>query len=211
MKFKTCKYCGESFHVVMSRTLYCSRKCYWDDSRKPNKNKGRKPIMSKINDLGNAEKWFWSKVAIKEKDECWLWHGKDGNRYGNVSRFYDDKRSELSHRVAYYLTHNRFPIGVTRHTCDLKHCCNPNHLIEGSRNDNIQDAVERNLTAYGKKSASAKLSDQAVISIRNSPLSHKELAERHGVHSSTILRARRKDTWRRADLNLSGTLTATLQ
>ena len=37
-----------------------------------------------------------------------------------------------------------------RHTCDVRRCCNPEHLATGTAADNAQDAVERGRTNGGK-------------------------------------------------------------
>ena len=48
------------------------------------------------------------------------------------------------HRAAYLLAGNTLqPGNVIRHTCDVPHCFNPDHLIEGTQADNLRDAVER--------------------------------------------------------------------
>ena len=48
------------------------------------------------------------------------------------------------HRAAYLLAGNTLqPGNVIRHTCDVPHCFNPEHLIEGTQADNLQDAIDR--------------------------------------------------------------------
>ncbi|MGV0949378.1 MAG: HNH endonuclease signature motif containing protein [Azonexus sp.] len=55
-------------------------------------------------------------------------------------------KHHLAHRLAYEEAHGPIPTGmVVRHTCDVKACVNPEHLIIGSYSDNALDAVERGL------------------------------------------------------------------
>ena len=131
---KSCVICDKVFHSKKKLSKYCSIECYWDSIRK----------IAKINQLENANIWFWSKVK-KQANGCMLWTGgKSTQGYGKVSRFRENGHAELAHRVSYLLTNGRYPIGVTRHKCDVKLCCNPNHLTEGSIRDNLHDAYERN-------------------------------------------------------------------
>jgi hypothetical protein len=71
---------------------------------------------------------FWSKVDIKSKDECWTWKAfihPDG--YG---KFCLNGKMIGAHRMAYILTHGEIEDGlVVMHTCDIKPCCNPYHLM----------------------------------------------------------------------------------
>jgi HNH endonuclease len=47
-------------------------------------------------------------------------------------------------KVAYELTFGAVPDGlVVRHTCDRPDCCNPAHLIAGTKRDNFRDMEQR--------------------------------------------------------------------
>ena len=83
---------------------------------------------------------FWLRVDKRGPDECWLWGGPprpDG--YGELT--VDAKRA-LAHRVAFLLTHGRYPL-VGRHSCDVRLCCNPAHILDGTKADNSRDMVAR--------------------------------------------------------------------
>ena len=94
---------------------------------------------------------FWAKVdCTAGPDACWPWiaaHKAAG--YGNFFVCRDDSGRQIfvnAHKLAYILTHGSIADGeLVRHTCDYKPCCNPAHLINGSRADNVQDAIERGL------------------------------------------------------------------
>lgn len=89
---------------------------------------------------------FWSKVATAGEEDCWLWTGaRVPNGYGALGRVEVDGkvRSQVgAHRVAFYLTHGRWP-AVARHSCDNRGCVNPSHIVDGTHADNARDAVDR--------------------------------------------------------------------
>lgn len=87
---------------------------------------------------------FWSRVAVGEQDDCWLWTGAVcGKGYGVFKVRKDGRRTDVRcHRFTFLLTHGRYP-GTARHTCDTPLCCNPGHIVDGTRLDNVRDRVER--------------------------------------------------------------------
>lgn len=72
---------------------------------------------------------------------CWIWkHGKGGDGRPIVSRFRDFP--EHASRLAYRLF--KGPIsGHILHSCDVKTCVNPEHLIDGTHAQNMQEAWDR--------------------------------------------------------------------
>lgn len=95
---------------------------------------------------------FWKKVWKAGENECWFWcgayyHNGYGHIYVGTGRH--DRKTVPAHRVAFYLTHNYWPKEV-RHSCDKRNCVNPKHLIEGTRKENMQDAVARGRISHGK-------------------------------------------------------------
>jgi hypothetical protein len=75
---------------------------------------------------------------IDKSGQCWIWTAaktKDG--YGNY-------RSKYAHRVSYELYIGAIPEGlIVRHTCDVRHCVNPFHLLVGTKKDNTHDMIMR--------------------------------------------------------------------
>lgn len=108
-----------------------------------------------------AKAFFWSHVQIGTQDQCWPWHGPTtpvGNRSGDLyGRASVGGKLELAHRHAYRLMKGE--IGkdqVVRHTCDTFLCCNPHHLITGTPQENMNDAVERGRIPRGADSSSSR-------------------------------------------------------
>jgi len=86
---------------------------------------------------------------------------------------------------------------VLRHTCDNPSCINPNHLIEGTQADNIQDRVNRNRSAKGITQGFAKLNEEQVLEIFNNSIdSNANLARKYKMAHNTIKSIRTGKTWK---------------
>lgn len=77
---------------------------------------------------------------------CWLWQGAtNSNGYGQIGIFNGVRGVSTSvHRLVAMLVYGAIPDGrMVCHTCDVRSCCNPEHLYIGTATDNAQDAVAR--------------------------------------------------------------------
>lgn len=78
-----------------------------------------------------------------ELGPCWLWtgevSGKPGRHYG---RFRIGNRSVGTHRVAYALAHGVL-LNFACHRCDVRLCCRPDHIFDGSAADNTADMMRK--------------------------------------------------------------------
>lgn len=81
---------------------------------------------------------FLSRIDIKGEDECWLWQGtihKGG--YGELSI---NNKNLKTHRMSWEFFRGEIPPELeVCHTCDVRHCCNPNHLWLGTHKENMED------------------------------------------------------------------------
>lgn len=73
---------------------------------------------------------------------CWIWQGFSAwNGYGGTS--YRGKGWRV-HRLSYFLHKGKIPDGHdVCHTCDVRLCCNPQHLWTGPRLENNRDTRKK--------------------------------------------------------------------
>jgi hypothetical protein len=132
---------------------------------------------------------FWSKVQIGDTGECWPWRAaRDSGGYGNFKR---SGKACLAHRLAFFLHKGFLPEGLCiLHDCDFRACCNPFHLKAGTKQDNAVDMVRkgrhRGSAHPGERHHNAKLTDEQVLTIRQSPERRGVLAKRYGVSRGLI-------------------------
>jgi hypothetical protein len=149
--------------------------------------------------LKSLSEHFWDNLKAGGSNECWLWRGPI-NAWGYGHLIHRGK-CHKAHRLSYSLHNGHIPFGlVVRHTCDNPPCCNPDHLLIGTRAENTQDAVERDRLSRGEMHVGAVLSEDAVIEIRRlrtAGAKGVDLAHMFGVSEGTISDVVRYKTWRR--------------
>jgi len=167
---------------------------------------------------------FEEKFIPEPNSGCWLWlasclkdrYGRDS--YGVFGWGVGGRATILAHRAAWILYRGELPPnGIDlRHRCDNRLCVNPDHLIPGTRLENMRDAVERGRTFKGARMSelisalweknydsrlaarprgashhATKITQTGIEEIRASPDTSSSLAIIYGVDASTIRRIRR--------------------
>ena len=101
------------------------------------------------------EERFWEKVdknpidKIATEKGCWLWNGQTKD-YGRIY-VYGKRALVKCHHLSYEMHKGPIPEGnLIRHTCDIKGCVNPDHLLAGTHKDNMRDAIERGQFVFVK-------------------------------------------------------------
>lgn len=128
----------------------------------------------------------WSDVFTEGGDGCWEWEVLRPNGYGSVWAF---GRKWLAHRLSFRLTHGREAEGLVRHACDNKACYRPDHLLEGTQKQNLQDMIERDRHNRGVRHWNARLTPDQVIAIRQRASSGEDrgtLAQEFDVKRGTV-------------------------
>jgi hypothetical protein len=95
----------------------------------------------RLTDAIYNERWIArvrARSIIDPVKGCWLWQGFiHGNGYGNTS--YRGKNGRL-HRLAFQVFKGPIPPGHdVLHKCDIRNCWYPDHLFNGTRQDNHDD------------------------------------------------------------------------
>lgn len=139
---------------------------------------------------------FWRGVLVGDPDECWLWARSVDKKTGYGQYCIGRKgksKGLLPHRVAHCLGNlkSRDLSKIKKlvlHSCDVKLCCNPRHLREGTHKQNWMEAVERGLLRYGTHT-NRKLSSKQVRHILekyNQGVSQAALGREYGISKSMV-------------------------
>ncbi len=148
---------------------------------------------------------FFAKVNVDgpvpshrpELGACHVWTGAlHSSGYGSFRM----KKTERAHRVAFFLSHGKWPDPCCLHKCDNPKCVRPDHLFEGTLvvNNADRDAKGRFVFSRGESHGSAKLSESevlAIIAIAASGKSQRVIAKRFGCSQQNINKIIRRKTW----------------
>ncbi len=119
---------------------------------------------------GTVEERFWIRVnkdgPIQPRMDtpCWLWLAWTNKKgYGAIDV---DGVAWLVHRYSWCLAHGVEPSLNVLHHCDVPACVNPDHLFEGTLNDNVQDMIAKGRQPKGEEWSFAKLTNEQVREIK---------------------------------------------
>lgn len=147
--------------------------------------------------ISNTEKDFWAKVGKTTNDDCWNFMGfRNPQGYGKFSY---QQKNWLSHRLALYFTGVDITNKIVCHTCDNPSCCNPKHLYAGTKQDNSNDAKNRNRlwSAPGITNPWHKLTDEQVLDIRKLPFTQALLKYGHLISRGHVCQIKyNKKSWK---------------
>ena len=140
----------------------------------------------------NLEELFSNCVRDHERG-CLLWTGPlmDG-KYGGV---YDDNGvRQYVHRYVWAETNRPLLKGeCVRHTCDTNRCCEPDHLIVGSHDDNMKDMARRGRS-------NSKYPPELILSIRRiwslGKFSQTHIARVLNLPQTTVSQICRRARWK---------------
>ena len=132
--------------------------------------------------------------GIRKLDSgCWTCDTAQATKKGYLHLTVKIDRVEMTvkvHRFSY--EHHRGPIPAGKlicHSCDMRWCCNPDHLFPGTQSDNMQDMVRKGRGLVGVKSARTKFTEADILAIYQDidrGISREAIARKFGVAAVTI-------------------------
>ncbi len=142
-------------------------------------------------------------TKVEKSDKCWMWRGYvDQLGYGRCGpNLYG---SSKAHRSSYLLFKGQIPDGLcVMHTCDVRNCVNPSHLVVGTQEENIADRVrkgrcQKNGGKRGEENHYAKLTEKEVKEIRHkheTGATQRSLAIEYSVSPMAVSRLIRRESW----------------
>lgn len=111
---------------------------------------------------------------IDKTDSCWLWKAsKTAAGYANITTYKNGRAfMGIGSRVSWELFRGPIPEGLcVLHTCDIRHCVNPEHLFLGTKRDNSDDMIRKGRAKHvglkGPANPCSKLSWKQARQIRS--------------------------------------------
>lgn len=196
-----CEGCGKVVMRVPSEAIpgknkFCSRSCH------------SRAIVAARTTNRDQTALFMAKVLVSdEPNACWLWVGScNSDGYGHTGR---DHKTYLTHRWAYKYWRGPIPAGLqVLHKCDVRNCCNPDHLFLGTHKDNMMDMAKkmRGAAQLGKYNNQAKLTEVDVLAIRaahQSGENMKDVAKAHSICLAHCLQVALGKKWKHVEMAAS--------
>jgi len=149
-------------------------------------------------DLSRARVKIIERINISDSG-CWEWRLKvRPNGYARVTYL---RRSMYAHRLSFEAFNGYIDSSLdVCHSCDNRRCVNPYHLFQGTRKDNMNDAVSKNRHATGKKLPQTKIHGDNLakaLQLIKDGFKYEYIANKFGVTKSCIGYIARKNNMRR--------------
>lgn len=134
------------------------------------------------------------------KDGCWVCSfGSCGNGYAEVwaDTPVGERNRDYAHHAAYICIHGSIPEGMhIMHTCDVRRCCKPGHLVADTQLENNQDCKRKGRNQHGAAHWNSKITEADVLAIRADTRPLKEISRDFGIGIPAASMIRRGRTWK---------------
>ena len=129
----------------------------------------------------------FQRLTAEGENGCIEWQGFKSRGYGQFVRKIDGRwKTCKAHRYAWEAVFGDPGEMHVLHKCDNPACVNPEHLFLGTHQDNMRDREAKGRFPTGLNHTNAKLTDQEVREIRQSPMTGSQLARAYGVTRTLI-------------------------
>ena len=121
---------------------------------------------------------------IIDDNGCWIWQGSIiAKGYGQAKDLEGDR---YAHRNSFTVFKGPIPEGkLVRHTCDIMPCINPEHLIPGTDQDNVDDMIIRGRKGTCKGVTYMRtVTEEAIEGIRqmaDEGYNYQQIADHYGI------------------------------
>jgi len=156
----------------------------------------------------NTPEVLWSKVDVRNPDECWPWIGFV-TQCGYGRTWIADK-AYYAHRVIFNLANpnmielrsptNKKAQGFLMHLCDNRVCCNPSHLRVANLHENNLDMHEKGRVKHKTggdhhRSVFTNAQIDEIMSLRNNGMTMRQIAEKMNAKTATVKSLIRRKTY----------------
>lgn len=112
---------------------------------------------------------------------CWPWTGALNSK--NMPYFTVDGVKHIAYRLAYVLIKGEgslSPDQLIRHTCDNQACCNPEHHIPGTHQQNMDDMKAR------ERHGLSRIVVRAIRKLSIEGQTYNDIAQLYGITASSV-------------------------
>ncbi len=153
---------------------------------------------STLNLVQNRKQYILDNIELNKKTLCWDWIGTLWNN--GYARTGVKGCNGRAYRLAYQEFVGKIKKGMLIcHACDNPKCVNPDHLFQGTAQENMTDMVQKGRSLKGERHHKAKLNLEEVKEIRsrsNEP--RVKLAKEFNVSDCTIRDIVKRRSWKHA-------------
>lgn len=105
----------------------------------------------------NEQLRLWQGISVRGLEECWPWQwSKLTTGYGQMELRRENSRQNWATHILVYASLFRHDNTLdVMHSCDNRTCCNPIHLSQGTRQQNMEDASHKGRMGKGWDTAAS--------------------------------------------------------